>query len=514
MASVADIGDIGDRLTPAQLRLAAFILGFSNFIVALDMTVANVSVPHIAGSLGVSTSQGSWVITSYSVAEAVSVPLTGWLVQRYGAVRLYLFAMTGFGLFSLLCGISQTIAMIVISRIAQGLCGGLLMPLSQTLLLRIFTGTNRPKAMLVAAMTTMLGPALGPNIGGLINDTMSWHWVFLINLPFVAICLLTVFTLLSAHDRPGKQVPVDTVGLVLMLIWVGSLQYMLDIGRENDWFSDPLVVALAIASAVGFCAFIIWELTEEHPIVDIRVFRHGGFTFGVLALSLCFGAYFASIVVIPQWLQTSMGYPAVWAGFITSCTALAALSTSALASRAVAKGIDPRLMVSLAVTWIGMMALARSTWTSDADFWTLTYPQVVQGFGMSFFMLPLTTISLNAVAPDELASATGIQNFVRTIALGVATALTLTYWGNAQQQAHSEIAGKLQPDDVMRTMTNAGMTSDQAMRTIANLADREAVTMAIDSVFLVTAAVFFLSAAVVWLAPRPKVAGMPARPAD
>ncbi len=511
---MADQYDIAANLTPAQLRMAAIILAFSNFIVVLDMTVANVSVPHIAGSLGVSASQGSWVITSYSVAEAVSVPLTGWLVQRYGAVRLYLFAMAGFGLFSLSCGISQTLAMMVVSRICQGLCGGLLMPISQTLLLRIFTGVNRPKAMLVSAMTTMAGPALGPNIGGLINDYASWHWVFLINLPFVAICLVTVFSLLRAHDGPGRQVPIDTVGLVLMLIWVGSLQYMLDIGREHDWFSDPLVVALAIASAVGFCAFMIWELTEEHPIVDIRVFRHGGFTFGVLALSLCFGAYFASIVVIPQWLQTSMGYPATWAGFITSCTALAALSTSALASKAVAKGVDPRLMVSLAVAWIGIMALARSTWTSDADFWTLTYPQVVQGFGMSFFMLPLTVISLNSVTPDELASATGIQNFVRTIALGVATALTLTYWGNAQQEAHAEIAGKLQPDEVMRTMTNAGMTSDQALRTIANLADRESVTMAIDAVFLVTAAVFFLSAAVVWLAPRPKANAMPGKAAD
>ena len=513
MASASGIGDIGDRLTPTQLSLAAMILGFSNFIVVLDMTVANVSVPHIAGSLGVSSSQGSWVITSYSVAEAVSVPLTGWLAQRFGAVRLYMVAMTGFGLFSLLCGSSQTLTMMVISRICQGLCGGLLMPLSQTLLLRIFTGERRPRAMLISAMTTMLGPALGPNIGGLINDTMSWHWVFLINLPFVAICLLTVFALLYAHDRPGRRVPVDTIGLVLMLTWVCSLQYMLDIGRERDWFSDPLVVVLAIIAAVGFCAFVIWELTEEHPIVDIRVFRHGGFTFGVLALSLCFGAYFASIVVIPQWLQTSMGYPAVWAGFITSCTAMAALTTSALAARAVAKGFDPRLLVSLAIGWIGCMALVRANWTSDVDFWSLATPQIVQGFGMSFFMLPLTMISLNSVPPEELASATGIQNFARTITLGVGTALVLTLWGNVTQQAHSEIAGRLQPDEVMRTITNAGMSNDQAMRMIANLADREAVTMAVDYVSLVTAGIFFLAAAVIWLAPRPKAIRMPNMPA-
>jgi DHA2 family multidrug resistance protein len=225
----------------------------------------------------------------------------------------------------------------------------------------------------------------------------------------------------------------------------------------------------------------------------------------VIALSLCFGAYFASIVVIPQWLQTSMGYPAVWAGFITSCTAMAALTTSALAAKAVAKGIDPRLLVSLAVAWIGCMALVRANWTSDADFWTLASPQIIQGLGMSFFMLPLTTISLNSVPPEELAAATGIQNFVRTITLGISTALVLTLWGNVTQEAHTEIASKLQPDAAMRTMANAGMSPDQATRMVASLADREAVTMAVDYVSLVTAAIFFLCAAVIWLAPRPKL---------
>lgn len=508
---MADASELGTLLTPLQLRLAAFVLALSNFIVVLDMTVTNVSIPHIAGSLAVSPGQGSWVITSYSVAEAISVPLTGWLAQRFGAVRLYLFAMFGFGVFSLLCGSSHTLTMIITSRIGQGLCGGLLMPLSQTLLLRIYTGENRPRAMLISSMTTMLGPALGPTIGGLINDTMSWHWVFLINLPFVAICMAAVFGMLYHHDRPGQKVPIDVVGLVLMLMWVGSLQYMLDIGRDRDWFSDPLVVVLAVIAVVGFCAFVIWELTEEHPIVDIRVFRHGGFTFGVIALSLCFGGYFASIVVIPQWLQSTMGYPAMWAGFITSCTALAALSTSWMAFKTMRRGVDPRLLVSLAVAWLGFMSLARSHWTSGSDFWTLVTPVLAQGLGMSFFMLPLTTISLNSVPPEELTSATGMQNFTRTITLGVATALVLTMWSNGQQEARSEIVSRLQPDEALRTMTGSGMSNEQAVRTISSIVDREAVTMAVDYTFLVTSVLFFLCAAVIWLVPRPSGYGIPSR---
>jgi DHA2 family multidrug resistance protein len=501
-----------ESLLPAtRLTLAALVLAFSNFIVVLDMTVANVSVPHIAGSLGVSFDQGSWVITSYSVAEAITVPLTGWLAGRFGSLKMYTFAMGGFGLFSLLCGSSLTLEMMVLCRVGQGLCGGLVMPLAQTLLLRLFPGAMRPRAMLLAAMTTMLGPALGPNVGGLISDNLSWHWIFFINIPFVAVCMFAAFTLLQPVETPTRKVPIDVIGLCLMLAWVGSLQFMLDIGREHEWFADPLIVTLACIAGVGFVAFLIWELTEEHPIVDLRVFRHGGFTFGVIALSLCFGAYFASIVLIPQWLQGSMGYPAMKAGFVTSCTALAALTTSQLASRVMARGVDARLLVSLAVAWLGCMALARAHWTSETDFWTLALPQLIQGFGMSFFMLPLTTISLGSVPLEETASAAGIQNFVRTLAIGVATALVLSIQGNTQQEAHSEIVSHLQPADTLARLTGAGFDRMGATQMIASLVDREATTIAVDHVFLISAAIFFLCAVVIWFAPKPKGFGAPAK---
>jgi DHA2 family multidrug resistance protein len=505
MSSAADIIKL---MTPAQLKLAAILLAFSNFIVVLDLTVANVSVPHIAGSLGVSLDQGSWVITSYAVAEALTVPLTGWLAQRFGTVRLYAVCMTGFGIFSLLCGISQTLEMIVICRIGQGLCGGLVMPLAQTLLLSIFPGEQRGKAMLLSSMTVMLGPALGPTLGGLISDNLSWHWVFLINIPFVIICVTAIIALLTPIETAIRKVPVDVIGLCLMVLWIGCLQFMLDIGRNRDWFADPLVVTLAVVTVIGFVAFLIWELTDDHPIVDLRVFRHSGFTFGVIALSLCFGAYFASIVIIPQWLQTSMGYPGVWAGFITSCTAIGALTTGQLASKVVTRGVDPRLLVSLAIAWIGCMALVRSQWTSETDFWTLTAPQLIQGLGMSFFILPLTTISLGSVLPEELASATGVQNFVRTISIGVSTAVVLTVWGNSQQSSYSDLASRLQPAETLRTLESAGFTRDQAMRIMTGLVERESVTLAIDYVFLMTAIVFFIGAAVIWLAPRKKMSLM------
>jgi MFS transporter, DHA2 family, multidrug resistance protein len=486
---------------PSRPWVAGIVLSLANFMVVLDLTVANVSVPHIAGSLGVSLDQGTWVITSYAVAEAISVPLTGWLAQRFGTVRMFVACMSGFGIFSLLCGLSVSLEMIVACRIGQGICGGLLMPLAQTLLLRVYPPEQRGRAILLGAMTTMLGPALGPNVGGLISDNMSWHWIFLLNIPIAIACTIAAYFLLTPAETQTRKVPIDFIGLCLMVFWIASLQIMLDIGRNHDWFGDPLIVALAIMALVGFIAFIIWELTEEHPIVDIRVFRHPGFTFGVLALALCFGAYFASIVVIPQWLQTSLGYPAAKAGFVTACTAIAALTTSQLASKAMAFA-DPRLMVSAAVAWLGCMAIVRSHWTTDADFWTLALPQLIQGFGMSFFMLPLTTISLGAVPPEEIASAAGLQNFTRTIVLAIATAVALTIWGNTQQAAYMDLASKLQPNDSMRALTHAGFSTERGRQIIASLVDRESVTLAVDHIFQLTAALFFLCAAVIWLAPR------------
>lgn len=494
-------------LPPGTRRFAAGFLALSNFIVVLDMTVANVSIPHIAGDIGVSLDQGTWIITSYAVAEALTVPLTGWLATRFGAVRLYMLCMALFGVFSLLCAMSLTLQTIVVARLGQGLCGGLLMALSQTLMLRIFSLEDRGKAMLLSSMTVLMGPALGPNIGGYLSDNFSWHWIFLINLPIVAACVAAAWFFLRPAETEVKKVPIDTVGLTLMFVWIGALQLMLDLGRDRDWFGDPLIVALAVIAGIGFLAFIIWELTEEHPVVDLRIFRYPGFVFGVTAFSLCFGAYFASIVVIPQWLQGTMGYPGQAAGMVVAGTAIGALVTGQFAAKVVAKGVDPRLMVSLAVTWIGCMALVRSNWFSGVEFWHVAAPQYIQGLGMAFFMMPLSMITINSVPPDQMATATGLQNFVRTLTIGMFTAITLTIWGDSTQEARSEIAGKLQPGEVMQNMGDAGFSAQQSAGAIGFIVDREAVTMAMDHIMLISAAIFFLSAVVIWLAPKPRMLG-------
>ncbi|CAN5170373.1 DHA2 family efflux MFS transporter permease subunit [soil metagenome] len=487
---------------PASRRaLCGLVLALSNFMVVLDLTIANVSVPHIAGNLGISPDQGTWVITSYAVAEAICVPLTGWLSQRFGTVNLFVASMVGFGIFSLLCGLSPTLDMLVVCRIGQGLCGGPIMPMSQTLMLRVFPPEQRAKAMGLWAMTTLLGPAAGPIVGGYISDNWSWHWIFFINLPICFFCTMAAFTLLRSVETETRKLPIDRIGLFLLVFWIGCLQIMLDIGRDHDWFADPTIILLAAGAAIGFALFVIWELTEEHPVVDLRIFRHRGFSFGVVTLALCFGSYFAGIVVIPQWLQASMGYPASDAGLVTAFTAMTAIIMAQFAARLVGK-VDARIMVSGAVLWLALMAVWRTNWTSGADFWTLATPQVVQGFALPFFMIPLTTITLAAVPPEETASAAGLQNFLRTMAVAISTSLVLTIWGDAQRVARTDIVSNLQPDDVQRVIANSGMSADQGRAMISNIVDQEAIVMAINYTFWIAAFVLVCAAVLIWLTPK------------
>lgn len=495
-----------DRLSPRQRMIAGFVLALTNFMVVLDLTIANVSVPHIAGNMGISPDQGTWIITSYAVAEAISVPLTGWLSQRFGVLKVYLFGMMGFGIFSLLCGLSLTLGMIVLCRVGQGLCGGPLMPVTQTLLMRVFPPEQRGRAMGLWAMTTMLAPALGPILGGFISDNWSWHWIFFINIPIAVGCFLGGYAMLRPIDTPTQKNPIDLVGLGLLIFWIGCLQVMLDIGRDRDWFGDPLIVALAILAGIGFCIFLIWELTHKHPIVDLRVFRHPGFTFGVFAFALTFGAYFATIVAIPQWLQLSMGYPATTSGVVTAFTAMTSIIMAPVAARLMGK-VDVRILVSGGVALLCAMAIVRSGWSTSSDFVTLAMPQFIQGFGMSFIMIPLTGLTLSAVEPHETASAAGLQNFLRTFAIAISTSLVLTSWGDSQRVSHNELAGALQPDDVQARLDTLGMSAEQSRQMIGNLVDQQATIVALDHTFQLCAVVLAIVFAIIWMSPKPKGSG-------
>lgn len=490
-------------LTGLPLILAGVVLALTNFMVVLDTTIANVSVPHISGSLGISGSQGTWIITSYAVAEAVCVPLTGWLAGRFGTVRTFTFGMIGFGVFSVLCGLSTSLGMLVACRIGQGLCGGPLMPLSQTLLMRIFKPEQRAQAMGVWSMTTVVAPILGPILGGTISDSWSWHWIFFINIPVAALCAFGGMRLLSRVETPTSKLRVDRVGLMLMLLWIGALQIMLDLGREHDWFNDRTIVMLGVTALIGFLVFLAWEGTEDQPIVDLRVFRHRGFTVAVLSLAFAFGTFFSSAVIIPQWLQTSMGYTATYAGYATAFTGVAAVIMSPIVAKLTSK-VDPRALVCFGILWLGFTSLLRVHWNSQADFWSLAFPQMLQGIGMPFFFIPLTTLALGSVRPEETASAAGVMAFLRTMAGAIGTSISTTAWDDSARVARSEIASRLNSDGTVDAMAAQGFSLDQARLAIAQLVDKEAFALATSHIFLLSAFVFAGAAMIIWLTPRPR----------
>jgi DHA2 family multidrug resistance protein len=494
-----------DDFTPlsgAALVIAGAVLALSNFMVVLDTTIANVSVAHIAGALGISSSQGTWIITSYAVAEAICVPLTGWLAARFGTVRTFTFGMVGFGIFSVLCGLSTSLGMLVAFRIGQGLCGGPLMPLSQTLLLRIFPRHLQGQAMGLWAMTTVIAPILGPILGGTISDSWSWHWIFYINIPVAALCAFGATRFLRAAETKTQKMRVDTVGLALLVLWIAALQIILDIGREHDWFGDSKIVILAIIALIGFALFLAWELTESQPIVNLRVFRHRGFSAAVLSLSLAFGTMFASVVLIPQWLQTDLGYTATDAGYVTAFMGVAAVIMSPIVGKLSGK-VDPRILVTFGILWLGLTSVLRSQWTTGADFWTLAFPQLMQGVGMPFFFIPLTTIALSAVNPEETASAAGVMSFLRTMAGAIGTSVATTMWANSAVVARSEIVDTMNSEATSNTLQGAGFSLDQVRGIVEQTVQQESLTLAINHMFLLSAAAFVFAAAAVWFAPRP-----------
>lgn len=492
----------GEYLPPSRRFLAGAVLAGSNLMVVLDLTIANVSIPNISGNLGITLEQGAWVITSYAVCEAICVPLTGWLSERFGAVRVFMTAMFGFGVFSLLCGLSPTLGMLVACRIGQGLCGAPLMPISQALMTRIFPPEQRPLALATWVMTVMVGPALGPIVGGAISDAWSWHWIFLINVPLAVVCTVAGFVMLRPVESETRKVPIDKIGFALLVLWVGSLQLMLDIGRDHDWFADPKIVLLGLTAAIGFLVFIIWELTEEHPIVDLRIFKNRSYSAGVAALAFSFAAYFSGIVIIPQWLQTSMGYSAMDAGLVTAVTAMTSMATSQFAGKLMGK-IDPRIMISGGLAWCAMMMLWRTQWSSNLGFWQFIMPQLLMGPGLAFFMVPLTSLTIGVMPPEKVPSAAGLQNFLRTMAIAVATSLSLSVLGDGERVAQNEIASKLNPDDTVATLEHLGMNLDQIRMFIADIVSREALMLSVTHVFLLTGLVCLGAAGLVWLSPRP-----------
>lgn len=305
---------IKEPLQGGKLAIMTIALALATFMQVLDSTIANVAIPTIAGNLGASNSQGTWVITSFGVANAISIPITGWLAKRIGEVRLFMWSTALFALTSWLCGISQSLEMLIFFRVLQGLVAGPLIPLSQSLLLNNYPPAKRNMALALWSVTIVVAPILGPILGGYISDNYHWGWIFFINVPFGVLIIMCISNTLAGRETKTEIKPIDTIGLVLLVVGVGALQIMLDQGKELDWFNSTEIIVLTIIAVVALSFLIVWELTDEHPVIDLSLFKSRNFTIGCLTLSLAYMIYFGTIVLLPLLLQEVFGYTATWAG--------------------------------------------------------------------------------------------------------------------------------------------------------------------------------------------------------
>ncbi len=485
-----------------MLFIAALVLTAGNFIAVLDTTIANVSVAHIAGALGASNSQGTWVITSYAVAEAITVPLTGWLAKRFGTTRVFSYAMVSFGICSALCGLSNSLGFLIFARVLQGLSGGPLLPLSLTLLLRAFPKDKMALANGMWSITILVAPVVGPILGGWLCDEYYWPWIFFINVPITAICGSILFIMFRNQKEDLEKRPIDKVGLFLLITWVGALQLMLDEGKDKDWFASNYIVTLAIVAVIGFAAFMIWEITQHDPVVDLTIFRHRGFSASVLTLSLVFGAFFGINVLTPLWLQTNMAYTATWAGLATSWSAVAALTVVPIAASLSMK-IDGRRLIFCGAIWMGLITFIRSFLNTDTDFWTIAIPLLVMGFGMPFFFVPITAQAMTSVEPREMDSASGLMNFLRTLSGAFATSIVNTVWENQTNYKHEQLSVLIDSSGTyFRKLTESGLDTEVARGIIDQLTTNQSIMLATNDVMLYCSIVFVIAAFAIWLGPN------------
>ncbi|OYT93630.1 MAG: MFS transporter [Burkholderiales bacterium PBB3] len=479
-------------------------LSAATFMNVLDSSIANVSLPAIAGDLGVSPNQGTWVITSFGVANAIAVPLTGWLSQRFGQVRLFVMSVLLFVLASWLCGLAPNMATLIAFRILQGFVAGPMIPLSQSLLLSSYPKALAGTAMAMWGMTTLVAPVMGPLLGGWITDNISWPWIFYINIPIGLLAALASWQLYRKRESATQKLPIDTVGLSLLVIWVGALQIMLDKGKELDWFHSGEVIVLGIVALVGFLIFVAWELTEKHPVVDLTLFKRRNFWSGTLAISVGYGLFFGNVVLLPLWLQQYMGYTSTEAGFVLAPVGLMAILFSPVVGKNVGR-VDPRYFATFAFIVFALVLWMRSNFNTQADEATILVPTIIQGVSMAFFFIPLLSIILSGLPPDRIPAASGLSNFVRITAGAFGTSIVTTVWQDRAALHHAQLAEAINTGNSAATgalagMQATGMSYEQALLSVNRLIDQQAYMLAASDVFLASAGIFLLLVPLVWLA--------------
>jgi MFS transporter, DHA2 family, multidrug resistance protein len=507
---------------PINPWLIAVSVMFATFMEVLDTTVVNVSLPHIAGNLSASIDEATWALTSYLVANAIILPMTGWLASMFGRKRLLMISVVGFTAASFLCGLAPTLGTLIFFRILQGATGGCLQPLSQAVLLEAFAPQDRGKAMGFWALGIVVAPILGPVLGGWLTDNYSWRWVFYINIP-VGIASI-VMTKMYIFDPPYLQTEsrkVDYWGIGMLAVGIGALQIVLDKGQEDDWFSSNMILILSIVSAVTLAALIWHLLVTDEPIVDLRVFKERSYAVGVFLMTVVGFVLYGSMVLLPVMLQTLLGYPPLQAGIAMAPRGIGSFFMMPITGLMTGR-FDPRKLLTAGLIAGGMTLIWLSQLNLQAGYWDIFWPQLFQGVGMSLLFVPLTTISMDAIPREKMGNATSLFNLMRNIGGSIGIAVTGTLLSRHSQVTVNTLGANVTAyDPASQSMlfqlraafiaagSDAATATTRAYAALFGTLQRQATMVSFVGIFQLLGVMFIALVPLVLLMKRPRAGSGP-----
>ncbi|HCA90173.1 MAG: MFS transporter [Legionellaceae bacterium] len=491
-------------LKGGRLWLMTLSLSLAIFMNVLDTSIANVAIPTIAGDLGVSADNGTWVITSFAVSQAIMLPLTGWLARRFGELKLFVLSTTLFTLSSILCGLSQNLTMLVCFRVLQGAVSGPMIPLSQSILLNNFPEEKKGLATGIWAMTAVVAPIFGPIMGGIIIDNYTWPWIFYINVPVGIFSVCFTLITLAGRESSIEHTPIDYVGLILLIIGIGCLQILLDKGQDLDWFKSAVIQILGIIAVISLSFLMVWLLTQSDPIVDLLLFSDRNFAVGVICLTLGFLIYFSNVVIFPLWLQTQMGYTPTWAGLASAPVGFLPVLLTPVVGNYMNQ-FDLRKIVSLGFFVFMLTSYWQSNFYTGIGFWQLVEPRLIQGLGISCFFTPLIAIILSDISREKMASALGLANFFRIIGGSFGTSISVSIWNDREAFHQSRLVENINEYNTFYIqfkdqLNDLGVHSMQSMGIIYRGIIQQAYMLATNDIFRLSAWIFGGLLFLVWLA--------------
>tara|TARA_R110001592_G_scaffold357416_1_gene660549 strand:- start:106431 stop:107966 length:1536 start_codon:yes stop_codon:yes gene_type:complete len=492
-------------LSGLPLVIATLAVALASFMNILDTTIAIVALPTISGNLGATASQGSWVITIYSVCLAVVLPLSGWITRRFGEVRVFCIAILMFTLASWLCAIATNFNELLLFRALQGFTGGLLLPLSQSLLLRMYPPEKHGLALGIWAITSAVAPVLGPVLGGYITDNFGWPWIFLINVPVGVFAAYFCWKILRSIESEVHREPVDFIGLILLMVGVICFQLVLDRGHELDWLASNQIRVMLVISVLFFFLFLAWEWGEPHPVVDLSLFTHRNFVLGSLLISIIYICFILATVLTPIWLQTTQGYTATWAGMVMAPFGILPLVLMPLIGQRMRLwDARPTITFGIAIFVMAFYLHAQISVDSTADYIALC--RFLMGAAMPFAWMPLMLLALVGLPADKMTSATGLFNFLRMLASSLGTAAGVTLWDDRTIYHRNQLVENLAVDSpqyqqTMDLLTQRLPDAQAALAALDAAVGTQARTLALDDIFYLSTAVILPLAFFAWLLP-------------